>query len=177
MWLNSPAIISSLPLALCHKMRIPVLVSGFLCLLLHLGASQKLPTVLIATLVRNKAHTLPYFLSSIERLDYPKERLSIWWVTCSWPLRSGPFDSLCLLGSVPTTMKTIVSRLSRPGCRQPRTNTTVSCGTGIQNRLSVDGERTRRASFTGRKSVSGPWWKWRRRPCHTLVASGQTMSW
>ncbi|XP_046603252.1 glycosyltransferase 25 family member [Neodiprion virginianus] len=40
--------------------------------------SQKQPTVLIATLVRNKAHTLPYFLTLIENLDYPKDRISLW---------------------------------------------------------------------------------------------------
>jgi hypothetical protein len=37
-----------------------------------------LPTVLIACLVRNKAHTLPYFLSALENLDYPQDRISIW---------------------------------------------------------------------------------------------------
>lgn len=39
---------------------------------------QKLPTVLIVTLVRNKAHTLPYFLTYLNRLDYPKNRISLW---------------------------------------------------------------------------------------------------
>lgn len=37
-----------------------------------------LPAVLIACLVRNKAHTLPYFLSALENLDYPQDRISIW---------------------------------------------------------------------------------------------------
>jgi len=41
----------------------------------------KEPTVLISVLVRNKAHTLPYFLSLLERQDYPKKRISFWWVT------------------------------------------------------------------------------------------------
>lgn len=36
------------------------------------------PTVFIATLVRNKAHILPYFLTLLEQLDYPKDRISIW---------------------------------------------------------------------------------------------------
>ncbi|CAG7838617.1 unnamed protein product [Allacma fusca] len=36
------------------------------------------PSVLIAVLVRNKAHTLPYFLTLLERLDYPEDRISIW---------------------------------------------------------------------------------------------------
>jgi collagen beta-1,O-galactosyltransferase len=35
-------------------------------------------TVVIAILVRNKAHTLPYFLTLLERLDYPKDRISLW---------------------------------------------------------------------------------------------------
>lgn len=37
-----------------------------------------LPTVVIATLVRNKAHTLPWFLGLIEKLDYPKSRIALW---------------------------------------------------------------------------------------------------
>lgn len=36
------------------------------------------PTVFIVLLVRNKAHTLPYFLTLLERLDYPKERIALW---------------------------------------------------------------------------------------------------
>ncbi|EFN88899.1 Glycosyltransferase 25 family member [Harpegnathos saltator] len=39
---------------------------------------SKEPTVLITILVRNKAHTLPYFLSLMEQLDYPKERMCLW---------------------------------------------------------------------------------------------------
>lgn len=35
-------------------------------------------TVLIEILVRNKAHTLPYFLTYLERLEYPKDRISLW---------------------------------------------------------------------------------------------------
>ncbi|XP_076241704.1 glycosyltransferase 25 family member isoform X2 [Calliopsis andreniformis] len=38
----------------------------------------KKPTIFIAILVRNKAHTLPYFLSYLEELDYPKERIGLW---------------------------------------------------------------------------------------------------
>ncbi|CAK9802533.1 Glycosyltransferase 25 family member [Anthophora plagiata] len=38
----------------------------------------KKPTVLITILVRNKAHTLPYFLTFIEELNYPKERIHLW---------------------------------------------------------------------------------------------------
>ncbi|XP_052221589.1 glycosyltransferase 25 family member-like isoform X2 [Dreissena polymorpha] len=36
------------------------------------------PTVMIATLVRNKAHVLPYFFGLVEKLDYPKDRISLW---------------------------------------------------------------------------------------------------
>lgn len=41
-------------------------------------AESKLPTVVIATLIRNKGHSLPYFFSAINGLDYPKDRISIW---------------------------------------------------------------------------------------------------
>lgn len=43
--------------------------------------SYKKPTILIVTLIRNKAHTLPVFLSYLEAQDYPKNRLSLWMVT------------------------------------------------------------------------------------------------
>ena len=36
------------------------------------------PTVLVANLARNAAHTLPHFLGCLERLDYPKSRMAIW---------------------------------------------------------------------------------------------------
>lgn len=36
------------------------------------------PTVLVAVLARNAAHTLPHFLGCLERLDYPKSRMAIW---------------------------------------------------------------------------------------------------
>jgi collagen beta-1,O-galactosyltransferase len=36
------------------------------------------PTVLVAILARNAAHTLPHFLGCLERLDYPKSRMAIW---------------------------------------------------------------------------------------------------
>lgn len=36
------------------------------------------PTVLVAILARNAAHTLPHFLGCLERLDYPKNRMAIW---------------------------------------------------------------------------------------------------
>nr|XP_024217131.1 glycosyltransferase 25 family member [Halyomorpha halys] len=37
----------------------------------------KFNTVLISILVRNKEHTLPYFLTYLERLDYPKDRIAL----------------------------------------------------------------------------------------------------
>lgn len=40
--------------------------------------TYKLPTVGISVLVRNKGHTLPYFLTCINNLDYPKDRLYLW---------------------------------------------------------------------------------------------------
>ncbi|XP_068617577.1 glycosyltransferase 25 family member [Battus philenor] len=40
--------------------------------------TYKWPTVAISILVRNKAHTLPYFFSSLNNLDYPKDRIFIW---------------------------------------------------------------------------------------------------
>jgi len=38
------------------------------------------PTVTIAFLARNAASNLPWFLGAIENLDYPKDRISIWYV-------------------------------------------------------------------------------------------------
>ncbi|KAL3275915.1 hypothetical protein HHI36_020650 [Cryptolaemus montrouzieri] len=39
---------------------------------------KQTPTVLISILARNKAHTLPYFLSYLEKLNYQKNRISLW---------------------------------------------------------------------------------------------------
>ncbi|XP_031973720.1 procollagen galactosyltransferase 2 isoform X3 [Corvus moneduloides] len=39
------------------------------------------PTVLLAILARNAAHTLPYVLGCIERLSYPKSRIALWAAT------------------------------------------------------------------------------------------------
>ncbi|KPU73184.1 uncharacterized protein Dana_GF26781 [Drosophila ananassae] len=36
------------------------------------------PTILVALLVRNKAHTLPMFLSYLDQQDYPKQRIAFW---------------------------------------------------------------------------------------------------
>lgn len=38
------------------------------------------PTVVVAILARNSAHSLPYYLGALERLRYPKDRISVWWV-------------------------------------------------------------------------------------------------
>lgn len=52
-----------------------VIVTMFL--IIH-GNDFKKPSVLIAILVRNKAHTLPYFLTFLEQLNYPKPRIHLW---------------------------------------------------------------------------------------------------
>lgn len=39
---------------------------------------QKLPTVLVTLLVRNKATILPYALTYLEKLRYPKDRIALW---------------------------------------------------------------------------------------------------
>lgn len=39
-----------------------------------------MPSVFFAILVRNKEHALPYFFGYLERLDYPRDRISLWFV-------------------------------------------------------------------------------------------------
>ncbi|XP_064841903.1 procollagen galactosyltransferase 1-like [Oncorhynchus masou masou] len=39
------------------------------------------PRVLIALVCRNSEHSLPYFLGTIERLNYPKDRVAVWVAT------------------------------------------------------------------------------------------------
>ncbi|XP_067088725.1 procollagen galactosyltransferase 1 [Osmerus mordax] len=39
------------------------------------------PRVLIALICRNSEHSLPYFLGTIERLNYPKDRVALWVAT------------------------------------------------------------------------------------------------
>ncbi|KAM9307046.1 procollagen galactosyltransferase 2 [Pholidichthys leucotaenia] len=39
------------------------------------------PAVVIAIIARNQAHSLPFYLGALERLHYPRERLSIWAAT------------------------------------------------------------------------------------------------
>lgn len=52
--------------------RIPVISSSIE------ESDRNLPTVVIALLVRNKQITLPYFLGSLETLNYPKDRIILW---------------------------------------------------------------------------------------------------
>lgn len=42
-------------------------------------SSMLKPKVMIAIVARNAAHSLPHYLGCIERLEYPKERIAIWW--------------------------------------------------------------------------------------------------
>ncbi|XP_060602538.1 procollagen galactosyltransferase 1-like isoform X2 [Ruditapes philippinarum] len=44
----------------------------------HIEEEQSLPTVFVAILVRNKAHTLPWFLGHLELINYPKEKIALW---------------------------------------------------------------------------------------------------
>lgn len=37
------------------------------------------PKVLIAILARNAEHSLPFHLGCIDRLEYPKDRIAIWY--------------------------------------------------------------------------------------------------
>ncbi|XP_053971796.1 glycosyltransferase 25 family member [Hylaeus volcanicus] len=62
------------------RLRNIVFISLVLLLTLSVTCSEdsKKPTVLITILVRNKAHTLPYFLTFLEQLNYPKERIRLW---------------------------------------------------------------------------------------------------
>ncbi|XP_041666789.1 procollagen galactosyltransferase 2 [Cheilinus undulatus] len=39
------------------------------------------PTVVVAIIARNSAHSLPYYLGALERLNYPKDRISVWAAT------------------------------------------------------------------------------------------------
>ncbi|KAI5620915.1 procollagen galactosyltransferase 1-like, partial [Silurus asotus] len=39
------------------------------------------PRVVVALICRNSAHSLPYFLGTIERLNYPKDRIALWVAT------------------------------------------------------------------------------------------------
>ncbi|XP_035039806.1 procollagen galactosyltransferase 2 [Hippoglossus stenolepis] len=39
------------------------------------------PTVVIAIIARNAAHSLPFYLGALDRLNYPKERITVWAAT------------------------------------------------------------------------------------------------
>ncbi|XP_066569206.1 probable inactive glycosyltransferase 25 family member 3 [Amia ocellicauda] len=39
------------------------------------------PAVVLAVIARNAAHSLPHYLGAVERLDYPKQRISVWVAT------------------------------------------------------------------------------------------------
>ncbi|KRY01968.1 Procollagen galactosyltransferase 1-B, partial [Trichinella pseudospiralis] len=56
-----------------------VLLLVLLACVQWVGALDELlePTVLISVLVRNKAHVLPYFLGTLDSLDYPKRRIQL----------------------------------------------------------------------------------------------------
>lgn len=53
---------------------------------LHENANQSIkvpnaikpPTILIVTLFRNKAHIMPLFFTYLNRIEYPKQRISLW---------------------------------------------------------------------------------------------------
>ncbi len=42
------------------------------------------PRVLLALVCRNSAHSLPHVLGAIDRLNYPKDRMAVWWVPADW---------------------------------------------------------------------------------------------
>ncbi|XP_018327250.1 glycosyltransferase 25 family member [Agrilus planipennis] len=48
------------------------------CVISVLCSNLKAPTVVISILARNKAHTLPYFLTLLGKLNYPKDRIALW---------------------------------------------------------------------------------------------------
>ncbi|XP_023218835.1 procollagen galactosyltransferase 1-A-like [Centruroides sculpturatus] len=54
------------------------LSSYSICQMCHNQESFMAPTVMVAILARNKEHTLPHFLGYLERLNYPKHRMSLW---------------------------------------------------------------------------------------------------
>lgn len=46
-----------------------------------INSTLEIPNVLIVCLIRNKAHTLPYFLTYLQNQDYPKNKISLWMKT------------------------------------------------------------------------------------------------
>ncbi|XP_037031591.1 glycosyltransferase 25 family member isoform X1 [Bradysia coprophila] len=69
------------------KLQLLCLVICSVCLTQSIASSadsnetEKYPTFVIVTLFRNKAHVLPYFFTYLEQLDYPKERITLWFRT------------------------------------------------------------------------------------------------
>ncbi|CAH0547323.1 unnamed protein product [Brassicogethes aeneus] len=60
-------------------MRAVLVYLCLICMFVECYSSDfKKPTIVFSILVRNKAHTLPYFLTAIENLNYPKHRISLW---------------------------------------------------------------------------------------------------
>ncbi|XP_023246412.1 glycosyltransferase 25 family member isoform X2 [Copidosoma floridanum] len=62
----------------CHVLLVCCLILINVTKNAHSTEIYKKPSVLIGILVRNKAHTLPYTLSFLEKLDYPKDRIALW---------------------------------------------------------------------------------------------------
>jgi collagen beta-1,O-galactosyltransferase len=62
----------------CHIIIIYYLVSLFNITYIHCDSIFKKPNILIGILARNKAHTLPYTLSYLEKLNYPTNRIALW---------------------------------------------------------------------------------------------------
>ncbi|KAA0203617.1 hypothetical protein HAZT_HAZT002377 [Hyalella azteca] len=49
-----------------------------MCMLGCLGFTYRQPSIMVVLLARNKEHTLPYFLTLFEQLDYPKSRMALY---------------------------------------------------------------------------------------------------
>jgi collagen beta-1,O-galactosyltransferase len=63
------------------KMLWKVLISMLIYLTslkIRIHAANEEPLVFVPLLIRNKEHTLPYFLKLFEELDYPKDRMVLW---------------------------------------------------------------------------------------------------
>lgn len=62
---------------LVNKLTILILLST-ISYIISQHERPKDPTLMIVSLIRNKAHTLPYFFSYLENLNYPKDRIALW---------------------------------------------------------------------------------------------------
>ena len=67
---------------LCPKTGAIVLLVLLLCTLGQSARDEgsENPHIFVVILARNQEHTLRNFLGYLERLDYPKHRMSVWWV-------------------------------------------------------------------------------------------------